>query len=495
MAGFAKGAWMPEEIELKLELTAEAADQAEASALLAGNRTRMEQRSIYFDTPGHRLAEAGLSLRIRRSGRKRTQTIKADRADGAGLFARSEWERGVRDDRPVLDDATPVRAVLDGKTDAIVPVFQVRVERQSWDIREGETRIELVLDRGEVLAGDRRSPVCEIELELKHGDPAALFAVARRIDAVAPVRIGVLSKAERGYRLRGPLVEAFKAERVALEHGMTAAQALQHIARACLRQYRLNETLLLQGAGGEALHQARLGLRRMRSAFSIYRAVLVGDDVARLRDELRWLATELGNARDLDVLAGRSVAGRLRHRLEAARDQAYAGVGQTLASARARALMLDLAAWIADGAWLRQPATRALREQSAAVFAARAIDRRLGKVTKGGRDLAAVTDRVRHEVRKDAKKLRYGAEFFRALFDTDRHRRRYGQFIAALEQLQEDLGSLNDIATAPLILGRLGLGDDPDAAALLTTSDRKEALLENAAGASEALLRAKRFWR
>lgn len=485
---------MPEEIELKLELTSEAAAHAEGSALLAGNQTRMEQRSIYFDTPDHRLAEAGLSLRIRRSGRKRTQTIKVDREGAAGLFARSEWERGVRDDRPVLDDATPVRAVLDGRTDAIVPVFQVRVTRQSWDIREGETRIELVLDRGEILAGDRRSPLCEIELELKRGDPAALFAVARRIGALAPVRIGVLSKAERGYRLRGPLVDAFKAEPVALDHGMTAAQAFQHIARAGLRQYRLNEALLLQTRGAEALHQARLGLRRLRSAFSIYRAMLVGDDVARLRDDLRWLAGKLGDARDLDVLAAPPVAGELHRRLEGARDRAYAEVEQALASARVRSLMLDLAAWIADGPWLHEPATRMLREQPAAIFGAKALDRRLRKVTKDGHDLAALEDPARHEVRKDAKKLRYGAEFFRALFETDRHRRRYKKFIAALEQLQEDLGGLNDIASAPLILDRLGLGDDPDAAALLTVDSRK-ALLEQAAGAVETLSRAKRFWR
>ena len=58
-----------------------------------------------------------------------------------------------------------------------------------------------MLDCGEVVAGERRSPVCEIELELKSGDPAALFAFARRIDAVVPIRLGVLSKAERGYGL------------------------------------------------------------------------------------------------------------------------------------------------------------------------------------------------------------------------------------------------------------------------------------------------------
>jgi triphosphatase len=485
---------MAEEIELKLELTPDAADRVEASALLPGDPARAELRAIYFDTPDHRLAKAGLSLRIRRSDGKRIQTIKAGRAGAAGLFARSEWERGVKNDRPVLDDSMPVRMALGEKADATAPVFQVLVERSSWIIREGNTEIELVLDRGEVLAGDRRAPLCEIELELKEGDPAALFAVARRIDAVAPARIGVLTKSERGYRLRGPLVEAFKAEPVALDRGMTTAEAFQHVVRACLRQYRLNEALLLQARGHEALHQARVGLRRLRSACSICAAMLVGDAVARLRDDLRWLAGALGDARDLDVLVERSGTGPLRRRLEAARENAYARVERALASTRGRALMLDLAAWIANGDWLRQPGARAVREQPSAAFAARALDRFLRRVTKGGGDLAALDDEARHDVRKNAKKLRYAAEFFAALFDTPRQRQRYKKFIAALEHVQDGLGALNDIAAAPVILDRLGLGDDPDAVSLLA-ADRKAALLEDALAACEALSRAKRFWR
>jgi inorganic triphosphatase YgiF len=492
--GFAEGEWMAEEIELKLELTPDAADRIEAAGLFSGDPARAELRSIYFDTADHRLAKAGLSLRIRRSGGKRIQTIKAGRGGATGLFARSEWERSVKNDRPVLDDSTPIRLALGGKADAVAPVFQVEVERRSWNIREDNSMIELVLDRGDVLAGDRRSALCEIELELKDGDPAALFAVARKIDAVAPVRIGVLTKSERGYRLRGPLVEAVKAEPVALDRGMSAAEAFQHIARACLRQYRLNEALLLQARGHEALHQARVGLRRLRSAFSIYTATLVGDGVARLRDDLRWLAGALGDARDLDVLVERSGTGPLRHRLEAARGDAYARVEQALGSTRVRALMLDLAAWIADGDWLRQHATRAGREQPSAAFAAKALDRFLGRVTKRGRDLAALDDEARHDVRKNAKKLRYTAEFFAGLFDTPGQSQRYKKFTAALEHVQDELGALNDIAAAPAILDRLGLGDDPDAAMLLAV-DRKEALLENAVAACEALSRAKRFWR
>src|SRR3546814_20934933 len=124
---------------------------------------------------------------------------KADGASAAGLFVRSEWERAVKDDRPILDDTTPIRALLGGAADDMVPAFEVRIARRTWIVSEGGATIELVLDRGEAVAGDRKSPICEIELELKAGAPAALFAPARRLHTVAPVRLGLHHKAATGH--------------------------------------------------------------------------------------------------------------------------------------------------------------------------------------------------------------------------------------------------------------------------------------------------------
>lgn len=479
---------MAEEIELKLELTSAAADAIEASGLLTGDPETVQQRSIYFDTPDRNLAKAGLSLRIRRSGRKRVQTIKADGASAAGLFARSEWERPVKNDTPILDDTTPIRALLGDAVDAIAPAFEVQIERRSWIISENDTTIELVLDRGEAVACDRRSPICEIELELKQGGPAALFAFARRIDAAAPVRLGVRTKAERGYRLTGPAARMIKAEPVILAGDMTAAQAFRHIVQACMRQFRLNEALLVDRDPG-ALHQARVALRRLRSAFSIFKP-MIGDAGADLRDELRWLAAELGDARNLDVLLERARPGPLQDRIAAAREAAYDRVCDVLSSSRVRRLMLDLAEWTAGRDWLSSTDG----DQPAREFAVKALNRFRRKVKREGRELAHADDEARHEVRKDAKKLRYAAEFFASLFERKREKRRTKRFVAALEALQDQLGALNDIVTAPDVLQKLGVTDDPDALRLLARGQKKK-LLGKAEDAHEDLLDTKRFWR
>jgi len=60
-----------------------------------------------------------------------------------------------------------------------------------------------------------------------------------------------------------------------------------------------------------------------------------------------------------------------------------------------------------------------------------------------------------HELRKDAKRLRYAAEFFAPLFPVKPTRR----FLERLVDLQEALGAVNDSHVAAALMARLGGGD------------------------------------
>lgn len=486
---------MGQEVELKLELTPEAAADVVASGVLPGAPAAHGLRSVYFDTPGRRLSSAGFSLRVRHVGDRRIQTVKASGAAAAGLFARPEWEQDVDGDRPVLDDTTPLRALLGASVHDIVPLFDVAVERLVWTVLHEGATVEVALDRGRVTAGERAAAICEIELELKQGAPAALFSLARRIAAIAPLHIGVVNKAERGFRLLGPAPGAVKAAPVVLSPEMRAGDAFRRIAGECLRQFRLNEPLIA-GRNPDAVHQARVALRRLRSAFSIFAPFLGDDSFAALRAETGWLANTLGHARDLDViLAGaEAMAPPVRARLEQARDEAYDLALQELASERARALMLDLSQWLALGGWLSRAQGAELRDGPARDFASAALDRLRRKVKKGGREIDTLSDEARHEVRKSAKKLRYAAEFFISLYDDKRRRRRAKRFIAALAALQDSLGLLNDLAVAPQRLKALGIEDETGAGAK-AAGRRKRELLEEAAETHDAFADAKPFWR
>lgn len=485
--------------ELMLEIAPEAAEALRASDLLPGEPAVLPLHATYFDTPDRDLAAAGFTLSLAEGegeGEDETGRIQIVRATGstADLFVLPEWRQPVAGDRPVLDERTPLCALLGPKVADIGPLFDLRLQRQLWSLSWQGADIELALDRGEVTAADRRSARCELRLALREGAPTALYALARRLDEIAPLRLGVLSEADHGFRLLGPVLRMHKAAPTALHRDMAAAEGFRQIGAACLRQFRLNEPLVDPG-NPEAVHQARVALRRLRSALSIFKPMLQDETAARLNGESRWLAGVLGEARDLDVLRLRCRPDALRARLEPARMAAYAQARTALGSRRARLLMLDLGEYLAIGPWTTQPSAAEIRDLPLREFASAALDRLRRKVKKDGIGLADVDDETRHELRKDAKKLRYAAEFFAPLYAEKRRRRRAARFLAALEALQDRMGALNDLAAAPALVERLGLAGDPAAAALLGTDRDKRALVEAAAEAHEALVDAKRFWR
>lgn len=481
------------EVELKLEINLEDVDSLIQSGLFGDAADVVQQHSIYFDTDDHALFASGFTLRIRRVGDVRVQTVKAT-GPSASIFARSEWETSVSDDRPVLNHSGPLLNEFGEDLKVVGPKFEVVNERRLWNVTENGSTIEVALDLGAARGLGRQAPFHDVECELKDGMALDLFSLARKIEAIVPIKFGVLSKAERGFRLLDAAPMSVKAEPIELELGMSACHAFGTIMQSCLRQFRLNETILLDRRNAQSLHQARVALRRLRSAITLFKPMLEDPEAKRLSGEFRWLAGVLGQARDIDVLLPKAKAGELRDKLSDKRAEAYDAAIEALGGFRARALMLDFNQWLHCGDYLTDPATKEVRERSAVEFAIEALDRARKKLKKHGRDLAGVDDEHRHEARKDAKKLRYASEFFRSLFTDKRGTRRYKRFIGAMETLQDELGLLNDLASGPGVVETHGLYRIPGADALVPHAD-KAGLIDRAQGALDDMLDAKRFWR
>src|SRR5439155_15595313 len=120
------------------------------------------------------------------------------------LFASNEWEYDVRGRQPDLDALgdTALAPLLNKKLRRdLKPVFETRVRRRVLDVRSGNSRIELSIDKGTVAAGARSCALCEVELELKQGQPGALFMLAKALAQELPLQLGARSKADRGYTL------------------------------------------------------------------------------------------------------------------------------------------------------------------------------------------------------------------------------------------------------------------------------------------------------
>ncbi len=484
-----------QEIELKLDLDPSDIERLAGSAFFAG-AAEQNQESTYYDTTSDTLRQAGLSLRVRRTGKRYVQTVKAAGVAAAGLFARAEWERDLPDAQPVLNETGRPYDALLASSGPLEPAFRVDVARRTaWIDRHGGS-VEIVLDRGRISSNGFEEPVCEVELELKGGNSAALFATAREIGAIVPLRLGVLTKSERGYRLRQANPDkAVKSEPVALDSGMSAATGFQAIAYACLRQFRLNEAVLARTGSADALHQSRVALRRLRSGLSIFKPMLADDRYEAIRAELRWISNALGEARNIDVLLDRVADRRAAKPLRKARERAYAAARQALDSPRLRASMLDLAEWIATGPWLAAPEMADARDRPLYEFAVEVLDRYRRRVKRSGHGLAHLDDEDRHEVRIQAKKLRYSAEFFAPLFASEPRSRRRKVFLGALEDLQNELGKLNDLAITPALLEQLGLAETPLARELDADPETQGKLLDRAGRAHDRLIATKQFWR
>jgi CHAD domain-containing protein len=229
----------------------------------------------------------------------------------------------------------------------------------------------------------------------------------------------------------------------------------------------------------------------------------------RIKEGLRWLGRSLGAARDVDVLidetlqrdfamGGGAIPESLLLRLEAGRTRARAAVQKALHSARFRRLMLDTVSWIECGAWRgkEDKAAKARRALPVKKFAAAELRRRHRKLSKRAADLKQLGPGERHKFRIGAKKLRYGVEFFGGIFTGHKHARRRSALLGALKDLQNALGSLNDIATREQLLARFSKEISPAFRSMLTaaTEIRAAKLLDEGAAAAQAILDAKPFW-
>jgi len=487
--------------EVELKFTLDPARGPEILAWLGQGRrpSRLVLTSIYYDTADRALHGAGFALRVRDDNGGWIQAVKSRLATG-GKFGRGEWEAAVTGPVPDLAVArrTPAKRAL-GAGVRLETVFTVRVERSAVEIRTPDSVIEACLDSGQVEACDRRARVDELELELKSGSPLALFTLAHRLQETWPVGLSVVTKADRGFALAhdGALgARHFQAPRLTAR--MTAGEAFRAMARAAVEQIVWNAELLRAAPTPEAIHQTRVGLRRLRATLRTFKRVAADGRALALTARLKWLGGELDPARDLDVFIegawDRAAAAHDRSgddaNLRAARTAAYARAQAAARDPRLGELVLGLLSWIEAGPWTFDDADGARpRDRSLVRFAMAALEKGRARLLEAGSDLSRLDTETRHRLRIRAKGLRYAADVFDQVFHE--HPKRARRFLAALEGLLEALGDLNDIATARVLAPTFT--PSPDVLAL--EAARERTLVERAEAAFKQFRAVKPYWR
>ncbi|WP_041714113.1 inorganic triphosphatase [Paraglaciecola sp. T6c] len=204
------------EIELKL-LATPSAQQDILSWLTQSqlNYTVLAQKQLrndYFETPQRTLRKHDVGLRIRGHNGEYEQTVKTKGRVIAGMHQRPEYNVSLPS--PVLqlalfdEDIWPQSIDLRVLEDDLYLMFSTDFMRHTYLITLGSgTQVELVFDQGAISANGRTVDICEIELELKQGEPSELFELAQQLVDITPLRVGLHSKAARGYRLADNLAE------------------------------------------------------------------------------------------------------------------------------------------------------------------------------------------------------------------------------------------------------------------------------------------------
>lgn len=464
------------ELELKLlvrkrdtrKLRARLKDLAGLKALPGPSRLR----SIYFDTPDFALKNAGIALRLRHDGRTWVQTVKSGRIGHSGLQSVQEFNCDAPNGRLNLSDipetAIPKAVLATAPETHLKPICESRMQRtvvvMSWD---KSASIEVAIDVGEIRAGTRRAPFRELELELLSGAPGALFDLAAALYPKGGLRLSHHSKAKRGFLLAttnriAPPLPPRKARAVAISPGQSADIAARDALRECFDQIVGNLDMVMLSDAPEGIHQFRVGLRRLRSAFSVYSPVISGDTVDHLTAEARWLGRIVGAQRDLDVITDQLLCGEaktfpletgfqtLETALQTRRQDHRKKLRRALSARRAQSFLLGLGKFIETSGWIEaRRSGKVLGPHSDLPDLARqALYDQWKKTCARARGIDRQDTKARHALRKELKGLRYGVEFLSPVFPA----RKVRPFSEKLETLQDVFGSLNDLATAEAFL-------------------------------------------
>lgn len=230
---------MAKEIELKLRCAMDnlpvLTQLLDSIAKPQGSR---QLNNTYYDTADTALVKAKAALRIREKHGEYEQTLKTRGQSMAGLQIRGEWNWPITSanlDASLLHSEEMQRHLPD---DVIVSelhsIFSTNFTRFTWLYQQDNTKIEVAVDSGQVMAGSLSQPLCECELELLAGDVRVLWQLARTLGEHTALWLSDISKAERGYLLANlsPSWQNWQSKQQSLELMLQLDGALVHWQRA-----------------------------------------------------------------------------------------------------------------------------------------------------------------------------------------------------------------------------------------------------------------------
>src|SRR6266568_5015178 len=241
----------------------------------------------------------------------------------------------------------------------------------------------------------------------------------------------------------------------------------------------------------EALHQMRVVLTRLRTAVLFFSPMVVDSQQPRVKGELKWLNTNLGVVRDLDVAIERLQAIPDYQSWVTRRADSHKSLARTLQSARYRRLTKITSNWIENGPWSIKKGKQASKQRACSIasYSTDKLARWQQKLLKKSRELLKLDTKKRHRLRLLNKKLTYSVEFLEDLFADKRFSRQQAA-LKYLRKAQKSLGQLNDDANSRSLATALQR-EGVEASLQFLGAEREKRLLRRAAAAYRKLAKLK----
>ena len=237
-----------------------------------------------------------MGLRVRSCEGRSVQTIKTAGRVIGGLYQRPEYNEPIQGARPALarfnSKIWPPGCDLQALENELVPIFSTDFERQTWLLETpDDTLIEVAYDRGFIETNQGRVDICEIELELLKGDEKQLFVLANEIAALPGVRLGNVSKAQRGYMLTDNAFFEVKALASSpVSSSMSIKQALLTNMQHGLQHIQYHENCYIESFQDEALNELLTGLKFLHQNLTLFKQYSPALLKAPWVEDLHWLA-------------------------------------------------------------------------------------------------------------------------------------------------------------------------------------------------------------
>ena len=437
------------EIELKFQLP-ESKKKTVQQYFNKQKAQKIRLQAKYYDTPDRLLAKNHVAIRLRQEGKCWVQTFKAA---SKNHLQRIEEDiiLGQCDHEPELDLSlyqhnqtvqSILHEVLGTRSAHLELQFQTDVQR-TFHIFEFEgSQIEVCLDDGEIRAANNTIKICEVEFELKQGSAQDLIMLAQTWVEKYQLWLDVRSKAERGNLLSvGKRVSpASKAKPLHLKSNISAEQAIQLIVENTLNHILPNIAAIADGvAEADHIHQARVGLRRLRSAlknFSHWSEQMNADWEA----ELAEIFTALGQARDYDAIQD-SVIPLIQNVSDfdfTLTPNNKNNIAQKFSQPKTTLLFLSLFSFI----YAKNPSKTKLSK-----CVAKSLTKLYQQILNDATIFSQLSIEQQHRTRKRIKQLHYCIDFISNTYS----KKKVQTFINKLQIIQEYLGFYNDLFVAEYI--------------------------------------------